>query len=82
MTNEQLSRLHHFSLKGRAMSFAAVYRNFGTRKELLAANPDFGWRLRIVARRDAVGCESFASLVTESLRQIPPNGLCDPRNRV
>jgi hypothetical protein len=74
MTNRQLSQLHHFALSGRTVSFTAVARYFGTRKELREANTAFGERLRLVATEHARTGKPLDKLITEALRAVPLRG--------
>jgi hypothetical protein len=71
MTNRQLSQLHHFALSGRTVSFTAVARYFGTRKDLREANTAFGRRLRLVASEHARTGKPFDKLVVEALLVVP-----------
>lgn len=71
MTTRQLSKLHHFSLKGREVTFQEAYRYFGTRKELGKTNADYAERLRFVADNHKLGRESFSSLIEQALRKWP-----------
>lgn len=68
MTNRQLSQLHHFALSGRTVSFTAVARYFGTRKELREANTAFG------ATEHTRTGKPLDKLITEALRAVPLRG--------
>ena len=70
MSRKQLSALHHFSAKGREVSFASICRYFGAGKNLRANNRRFAERLTFVADARRHG-EGLDPLVQEALARWP-----------
>ena len=71
MSKKQLSRLHHFSLKGREVTFAEAYRYFGTNRELGKNNTNYAERLKYVATKHKEGGKNLDSLIDQALKQWP-----------
>jgi hypothetical protein len=71
MTADQLSRLHHFSLQGRRISYPLVYSYFGVNKNLRDKNSRFGGRLVSVANGHREKGPPFPDLVDRALRLYP-----------
>ncbi|CAN5333392.1 hypothetical protein BH11PSE9_BH11PSE9_11660 [soil metagenome] len=72
MSQALYSTLHHFSLKGRQITFKSTYAYFDASKNLRQRNVGFAERCIWVAdeHRRNVGQE-FQSLVAEALRRFP-----------
>jgi hypothetical protein len=70
-TQKQLSSIHHFSLKGRDVSFAEAYRYFGQNKELKDRNLAYGERLAFIAERYKAKAGRFSELIVQALGKWP-----------
>ena len=70
-TRRQLSSIHHFSLKGRDVSFAEAYRYFEEPKELKHRNRDYGERLKFIAQEYRAQRGRFPDLIARALEQWP-----------
>ena len=71
MSQQQLSALHHFSLKGRRVTFRRLESYFSTNRDLRQTNYNFAERLRFVAHEHRHGRKEFSVLVGEALRKWP-----------
>jgi hypothetical protein len=71
ISQEQLSQLHHFALNDRQLAFRAIYRYFGTHKQLRSKNVSFAERLKFVADEHKTGKKSINTLIKEALRHWP-----------
>lgn len=69
MSEQQLSALHHFSLKGRKVTFRRLESYFSTNRDLRQTNYNFAERLRFVASEHRRGRKEFSTLVGEALRK-------------
>ena len=70
-TQEQLSSLHHFSLKGRDVSFNLVKDYFGINKNLRDRNADFGNRIIFVAHNHKQDENNFSVLIKQAIEKWP-----------
>lgn len=70
-TAKQLSSIHHFSLKGRDVSFAEAYRYFGEHKELKDRNLAYAERLAFIANQYKVRTDRFSDLIAQALQKWP-----------
>jgi hypothetical protein len=71
MSEMQLSKLHHFSVKGRNETYAQTYRYFGESKELRERNTNYANRLIFIAEKYKAGAGSFSVLSIEALQRWP-----------
>jgi hypothetical protein len=71
MSEQQLSALHHFSLKGRKVTFRELERYFSTNRDLRRTNYNLAERLRFVANEHRMGRKDFSISVREALRRWP-----------
>lgn len=71
MTREQLSQLHHFSLKGRQVSFGEAYRYFGANKDLGQKNRAYAQQLIFVAAEHKQGAQDISMSITQALYRWP-----------
>jgi hypothetical protein len=70
-TQDQLSALHHFSLKDRPVRYNGIYKYFGTNKELQHRNALFAERVIFVADNYKDNKGSFSQLINEALTRWP-----------
>jgi hypothetical protein len=66
-----LSSLHHFALKGRAISFAQAADYFGVSKELRDRNDAFAHRVLFVAQQHRHQPQPWDPLLAEARRRWP-----------
>jgi hypothetical protein len=66
-----LSALHHFSAKGREVTFTSTFNYFGTNKNLKENNIQFAERLKFVASEHRRTGKNFNLLVQEALNRWP-----------
>lgn len=71
MTGHQLTRLHHFSINGRKVSFAETYRYFENPKDLRQNNLRFAERLKFVADTHRLGGRGIDSIIDEARERWP-----------
>jgi hypothetical protein len=71
MSREQLSQLHHFSLKGRLVSFAQTCDYFSVSKDLKQNNIRFAERLNFVASEHRRSKQGLSLLVQQALVRWP-----------
>lgn len=71
MTGHQLTRLHHFSISGRKVSFAETYRYFEHPKQLRLNNLRFAERLVFVADEHRRGGRELDAIIDEARRRWP-----------
>lgn len=71
MSQEHYSQLHHFSLKGREVTFTSTLRYFGTSKNLRQNNIAFAERCKYVESEHRRTGESFAVLIEQALQRFP-----------
>lgn len=71
MSEMQLSKMHHFSMKGRNVTHAQAYRYFDECKELRERNTNYANRLIFIAEKYKVGAGSFSALRIEALHRWP-----------
>jgi hypothetical protein len=72
MSEGDLSALHHFSIKKRGVTYAAVRKYFGIRGDLRETNTSFAERVCYVAKQRRLGVtRSFSLLVREALHKWP-----------
>jgi hypothetical protein len=71
MSREQISQLHHFSLRGRKASFSEAYRYFGANKELGQKNVRYAERLKFVAAEHKRSKKDINVLVNQALQRWP-----------
>jgi len=71
LTEKQLSALHHFSLKGRDITFQRIRRYFGVNKDLRENNINFASRVTFIAREHKLSSQSLGSLVAQALSKWP-----------
>lgn len=71
MSQKQLSALHHFSTKGREVSFTSIGRYFGVGKNLRANNGQFAERLTFVADTHRQSGKDLNLLIQEALVRWP-----------
>jgi hypothetical protein len=69
MSQQQLSALHHFSAKGREVTFASIIKYFGINKNLRANNIQFAERLKFVATEHRRTGKNLNVLVQEALNR-------------
>lgn len=74
MSVDQLSQLHHFSLRGRTVSFSRGFRYFGVNKELRENNIRYAERLAFVANAHKLGEGPLNALVRQALARWPLKG--------
>ena len=74
LSQEQLTRLHHCSLRGHSQSFAAVLSYFSSNKDLRQANSLFLLRVEYVTREHKRGGQPLDSLLRDALRLYPLRG--------
>jgi hypothetical protein len=70
-TQKQLSSIHHFSLKGRDVTYAAAYRYFSVPKELKIRNQKYANRLSFIADQYRAGAGRFEDLIVAALEKWP-----------
>ena len=70
-TQKQLSSIHHFSLKGRDVTFTTAYKYFGEGKELKDRNLAYADRLDFIAKEYKAGSGTFSDLIAIALRKWP-----------
>lgn len=70
-TQKQLSSIHHFSLKGRDVTFVEAYRYFGKHKELKDKNLAYANRLEFIASEYRAKAGRFSDLVALALKKWP-----------
>ena len=71
MTSDQLSQIHHFSLKGRKISFGQTMSYFGTDKNLNQNNLDFAKRIEYVETEHRRIGGNLDTIVQQALRRVP-----------
>jgi hypothetical protein len=71
MSSDQLSQLHHFSLRGGKVYFKLVYCYFGTNKNLQQNNSNFAERVTFVASRRKASGQAFKDLIEQALKRWP-----------
>jgi hypothetical protein len=71
MSSDQLSQLHHFSLRGGKVYFKLVYGYFGTNKNLQENNINFAERVKFVASRHKESGQAFNDLIEQALKKCP-----------
>jgi hypothetical protein len=71
MSQRQLSEMHHFSLKGREISFSGIYSYFGENKSLKQNNANFAARIIFIANDHRHGRGSFDRLIETALSRWP-----------
>ena len=71
MSQQQLSALHHFSLKDREETFNSTLRYFGEKKDLGRNNTDYAHRLNFVATKHRRTGRGFNLLIAEALGKWP-----------
>ncbi len=71
MSQQQLSTLHHFSLKDREETFNSTLRYFGENKELRRNNLNYANRLKFVAAEHCRTGKSFNLLIQQALGKWP-----------
>jgi uracil-DNA glycosylase len=71
MSEEQLSQLHHFSLKGRNVTYAEAYRYFSKAQDLKDRNADYANRLIFIANKYMARAGSLSALFSEALQTWP-----------
>ena len=71
LTQKQLSSLHHFSLKGREVSFKELHSYFGVDKELQSRNSNFANRVIYVASKYKQNKGNFSQLIEQALEEWP-----------
>ena len=69
MSSDQLSQLHHFSLRGGKVYFKLVYFYFGTNKNLQENNINFAERVTFVASRHKESGQAFNDLIEDLIEQ-------------
>jgi hypothetical protein len=74
MSAKQLSQLHHFSLKGRDVSFGEGYRYFAVNKNVKGNNARYAERLNFVASEYKRGKEPLSTLIQQALSKWPLRG--------
>jgi hypothetical protein len=74
MTQEQLSALHHFSLKNRGITYNGLLRHFGNIQHPDPINVRFANRVRFVADAHREGRRDFESVIQEALARYPLQG--------
>ena len=70
-TQKQLSSTHHFSLKGRDVTFASTYKYFGVPKELQLRNQQYANRLIFIADQYMARAGRFSDLIAAALQKWP-----------
>jgi hypothetical protein len=70
-TQKQLSSIHHFSLKGRDVTFAEAYRYFGVNRELGEKNLAYAERLAFIADQYKAKAGRFSDLIAQTLKKWP-----------
>jgi hypothetical protein len=70
-TSKQLSSIHHFSLKGRDVTYAEAYRYFSVPKELQRRNSDYANRLMFIASQYRAKAGTLRQLISAALRKWP-----------
>ena len=71
MIQKQLSSLHHFSLKGRDISFSLTNNYFGVNKNLQSRNTNFGNRIIYVSSQYRQNKGSFSQLIKQAVEKWP-----------
>ncbi|MDX6578016.1 MAG: hypothetical protein QOE96_3969 [Blastocatellia bacterium] len=72
LSQAQLSALHHFSLKGRPITFNGVCSYFSKRNgDIWKITSDFASRVLFIAREHRNGAHSFDALVQQALAKWP-----------
>ena len=71
MSQEHYSQLHHFSLKGREVTFSSTLRYFGTSKNLRHNNIAFAERCKYVESEHRRTGGSFPVLIEQALQRFP-----------
>lgn len=71
MSSDQLSQIHHFSLRGQKFYFSGVYSYFGTYKNLQQNNINFAERVTFVASRHKESGQAFNDLIEQALKIYP-----------
>jgi len=71
LTQKQLSSLHHFSLKGREVSFNGLYKYFAINKELQKRNSNFANRVIFVANHYKQNQVNYSHLISQALEKWP-----------
>ena len=71
MTSEQLSRIHHFSIKARTISFGQTVGYFSTDKNLRQNNLNFAKRIELVESEHRRAPGNFDAMVAQAVRQVP-----------
>jgi hypothetical protein len=71
LTQKQHARIHHFALGEREVTFAAVDRYFGNKKELRNRNLEYSNRVQFVAVQYEAGAGSFETLIAAALEKWP-----------
>ena len=72
-SREQLSALHHFSVRGGKVGYPETYAYFGVNKELRKSNRAFAERLNYVAAEHQRSRTGLSVLVSRHL----PSGHCE-----
>jgi hypothetical protein len=70
-TQKQLSSIHHFSLKGREVTFATASKYFGENKELMDKNLAYADRLDFIAKEYKAKAGTFSELIAIALQKWP-----------
>jgi len=71
MSQDQLSSLHHFYLKGRDISFNLTNDYFGVNKNLKTRNSNFANRIIFVADQYKQHKGSMSQLIEQALEKWP-----------
>ena len=71
MSQEQLSTLHHFSLKDREETFKSTLKYFGKNRDLRHKNTDYANRLKFVAAEHRHSGTGFNVLIAQALKKWP-----------
>jgi hypothetical protein len=70
-TQKQLSSIHHFSLKGRDVTFATAYKYFGEHKDVKERNLAYAERLAFIAEQYKAKAGRFSDLIAQALKKWP-----------
>ena len=71
MTSDQLSRIHHFSAKGRTISFGQTISYFGIDKNLRQTNLNFAKRIEFVESEHKRTAGNLNSIVAQAVHRVP-----------
>ncbi len=71
LTQQQLSSMHHFSLRGYEESFPAAYEYFGVHRNIQSRNRNYADRLIFVAAEHQKTGSEFTKIIDQALNRWP-----------